>query len=138
MVVSPDVEGLVRATKMADILRCNLAIIHKKRKEHNICDMGDIIGEVGGKNYLLLDDIVDTGNTLCKAAGLLKEQGAKSIKALVTHAVLSNDVKQKLAAAPIDKTLTTNTIPQEFSEENFKVMNITPLIRQAIKTLMKI
>jgi hypoxanthine phosphoribosyltransferase len=91
VIVSPDVGGVVRARHIAQVLGCGLAIVDKRREKPGQSEVMNIIGEVSGKNCILVDDIIDTGETLCKAAALLKQNGAKSLIACVTHAVFSSD-----------------------------------------------
>lgn len=136
IVVSPDIGGLVRARKLADSIHSDLAVIHKTRTTHNTCEMHTIIGDVAGKNCILVDDIVDTGATLCQAAALLKMHQAKSVNIMVTHAVLSHDAQDNLCAAPIDTLVTTNSIPQVFNNTRFQVLDVAPILSQAIRKLM--
>ncbi|ETZ04905.1 MULTISPECIES: ribose-phosphate diphosphokinase [Holospora] len=137
-VVSPDIGGLVRAQKMAEILNAELAIINKTRNGYNSCEMNTIIGEVSDKNCVIIDDIIDTGETICKAAFLLKQHKARSIRVIASHAVLSNHAKQKLTKAPIDLVLTTNSIPQELNQQFFKILNIVPILAETVKMLMRL
>jgi ribose-phosphate pyrophosphokinase len=136
LVVSPDIGGLVRAQRFADTLQSELAVIHKTRKTHNACEMHTVIGGVAGKNCILVDDIVDTGATLCQAAVLLKTHKAKSVNIMVTHAVLSSNAQDKLCAAPIDSFVTTNSIPQMLDLKRFQVLDVAPILSQAIRKLM--
>jgi ribose-phosphate pyrophosphokinase len=138
IVVSPDIGGLIRARKLADTWSADLAIINKIRNSHNVCDMNTIIGEVSGRNCVIIDDIIDTAGTICKAATLLKQHGARSIKVVASHAVLSNGAKQRIIEAPIDSVLTTNSIPQDLSHDKFEVLSVIPLIAETITTLMRL
>ncbi len=138
VVVSPDIGGLIRARKLADILSADLAIINKIRNNHNSCEMNTIIGDVSGRNCVIIDDIIDTGGTICKAASLLKQHGASSIRVVATHAVFSSDAKQKLIESPVDSILTTNSIPQDLSHHKFEVIDVAPIIAETIKTLMRL
>ena len=122
--------------KLADTLSADLAIINKTRNGHNSCEMNTIIGEVSGRNCLIIDDIIDTGGTICKAASLLQKNGAKSIQVVASHGVLSNNAMQKLIEAPIDSILITNSIPQNLNQSKFEVVDIVPVIARTIKTLM--
>lgn len=88
-VVSPDIGGVIRARAFAKQLSCDLAIIDKRRPKPNVSEVMHLIGEVEGRHCVIMDDIIDTGGTLCKAAEVLKERGAKSVTAYCTHPVLS-------------------------------------------------
>jgi ribose-phosphate pyrophosphokinase len=138
VIVSPDIGGLIRARKLADTLSADLAIINKTRNGHNSCEMNTIIGDIFARNCVIIDDIIDTGGTICKAASLLKQHGASSIMVVATHAVLSSDAKQKLIRAPVDSILTTNSIPKNLNHSQFEVLDIVPIIAETIKTLMRL
>jgi ribose-phosphate pyrophosphokinase len=111
VVVSPDVGGVVRARQMAKRLECDLAIIDKRRPKANVAKVMNIIGEVEGRTCVIMDDMVDTANTLCEAARALKEQGAESVMAYCTHAVLSGNAVERIANSALDKLVVTDTIP---------------------------
>lgn len=132
VVVSPDVGGFIRAKRLSESLDADLATINKSRSKHNKCQMDSVIGDVAGKNCLIVDDIADTGETLCKAATLLKENGAANIDAIVTHPVLSGDAAGKLDKAPLGKIITTNSIPQNSLPPKFIIIDIIPVIARAI------
>lgn len=111
LVVSPDVGGVVRARALAKRLETDLAIIDKRRPRPNVAEVMNIIGEVEGRTCVIMDDIVDTANTLCKAAQALKEQGAKAVMAYCTHPVLSGGAVQRLDASALDELVVVDTIP---------------------------
>jgi len=112
LVVSPDVGGVVRARALAKRLGdADLAIIDKRRPKANVSEVMNIIGDVSGKNCVIVDDLVDTAGTLCKAAGALKDQGAVSVSAYCTHAVLSGNAIKNLNESVLDELVVTNTIP---------------------------
>ncbi|THF63797.1 ribose-phosphate pyrophosphokinase [Pseudothauera nasutitermitis] len=111
MVVSPDVGGVVRARAFAKRLECDLAIIDKRRPKANVSEVMNIIGEVEGRTCVIMDDIVDTAGTLCKAASALKEHGAKRVLAYCTHAVLSGAAVSRISESELDELLVTDTIP---------------------------
>ena len=110
IVVSPDVGGVVRARALAKRLDSDLAIIDKRRPKANVSEVMNIIGEVDGRTCVIMDDMVDTAGTLCKAAEVLKERGAKKVFAYCTHAVLSGTAVQKITASVIDELVVTDTI----------------------------
>jgi len=110
IVVSPDVGGVVRARALAKRLDSELAIIDKRRPKANVSEVMNIIGDVDGRTCVIMDDMVDTAGTLCKAAEVLKERGAERVVAYCTHAVLSGNAVQKISASPLDELVVTDTI----------------------------
>ena len=111
LVVSPDVGGVVRARALAKQLNCDLAIIDKRRPKANVAEVMNIIGEVDGRNCVIMDDMIDTGGTLCKAAQVLKERGAQRVFAYCTHPVLSGGAAARIAASALDEVVVCDTIP---------------------------
>jgi ribose-phosphate pyrophosphokinase len=111
LVVSPDVGGVVRARAIAKRLDSDLAIIDKRRPKANVTEVMNIIGDVEGRSCVIMDDIVDTANTLCKAATALKEHGAKKVVAYCTHPVLSGGAVARISASDMDEIVVTDTIP---------------------------
>ncbi len=111
MVVSPDVGGVVRARALAKQLECDLAIIDKRRPKANVSEVMNIIGDVKGRTCLIMDDMVDTAGTLCKAASALKSNGAKRVLAYCTHAVLSGSAISRITESDLDELVVTDTIP---------------------------
>ncbi len=110
-VVSPDVGGVVRARVVAKQLDAELAIIDKRRPQANVAEVMNIIGDVAGQHCVIVDDMVDTAGTLCKAAAALKEKGAVSVRAYCTHAVLSGPAIENIKNSPIDELVVTDSIP---------------------------
>ncbi|TVQ78997.1 MAG: ribose-phosphate pyrophosphokinase [Phycisphaeraceae bacterium] len=111
VVVSPDVGNVKIAQSYADRLGADLAIVYKKRHSGTVVDAETIIGTVKGRNVLMVDDMISTGGTICEAATLVREHGAKRIIVAATHAVMAGEAVQRLSAAPIDEIVITNTIP---------------------------
>ena len=111
LVVSPDVGGVVRARAFAKRMECDLAIIDKRRPKANVSEVMNIIGEVEGRTCVIMDDIVDTAGTLCKAAAALKEHGAKRVLSYCTHAVLSGSAVSRIDNSELDELVVTDTIP---------------------------
>ena len=111
VVVSPDVGGVVRARAAAKQLNSDLAIIDKRRPKANVAKVMNIIGDVAGRTCVIMDDMVDTGNTLCEAAVALKEQGAVKVVAYATHPVLSGGAAERIGNSALDEVVVTNTIP---------------------------
>ncbi|MDO8892549.1 MAG: ribose-phosphate pyrophosphokinase [Sulfurimicrobium sp.] len=111
MVVSPDVGGVVRARALAKRLESDLAIIDKRRPKPNVAKVMHIIGDVSGRTCILMDDLVDTANTLCEAASALKEHGAERVLAYCTHPVLSGSAVERVMNSHLDELVVTDTIP---------------------------
>lgn len=111
VIVSPDVGGVVRARAAAKYIGADLAIIDKRRPKPNVAKVMNIIGEVAGHTCVIMDDMVDTANTLCEAASALKEQGAKKVVAYATHPILSGNAVERIAMSELDELVVTNTIP---------------------------
>ncbi len=111
IIVSPDVGGVVRARAAAKYIGADLAIIDKRRPKANVAKVMNIIGEVSGLTCVLMDDMVDTANTLCEAATALKEKGAKKVVAYATHPILSGNAVGRIEASELDELVVTNTIP---------------------------
>jgi ribose-phosphate pyrophosphokinase len=111
IVVSPDVGGVVRARALAKRLESDLAIIDKRRPKANVTEVMNVIGEVKGRTCVIMDDMVDTANTLCKAATALKERGAVKVVAYCTHPVLSGGAVPRIAESDLDELVVTDTIP---------------------------
>jgi ribose-phosphate pyrophosphokinase len=124
VVVSPDVGGVVRARALAKQLGCDLAIIDKRRPKANVSEVMHVIGEIDGRNCVIMDDMIDTAGTLVKAAEVLKERGAKSVYAYCTHAVFSGPAIERIKASHLDEVVITNTIPLA------EIAKGTPKIRQ--------
>jgi ribose-phosphate pyrophosphokinase len=111
IVVSPDIGGVVRARALAKQLSCDLAIIDKRRSAANVSEVMHVIGEIEGRNCVIMDDMIDTAGTLVKAAEVLKERGAKSVYAYCTHAVFSGPAIERIKASALDEVVICNTIP---------------------------
>ena len=117
VVVSPDHGGTTRARRLADALGVPLAIVDKRRPRPNVCEANNVIGDVNGKDVIVVDDMCDTGGTLVAGCELLKEKGAKDIYVAVTHAVFSGKAADNIQNSPIKEMVVTNTIPLS---EDFK------------------
>ena len=132
VVVSPDVGGVTRARNLAAKLGAPLAIIDKRRPAHNVSEIMNVIGEVEGKSVILIDDIIDTAGTVCNAADVMMEQGAREVFVCCTHPVFSGPAMERLAKAPIQEIIVTNTIPLREKLPNLTVLSIAPLIGEAV------
>jgi ribose-phosphate pyrophosphokinase len=140
MVVSPDVGGVVRARALAKRINAPLAIVDKRRERAGESEVMNIIGDVHGRNCILVDDIVDSGGTLCNAADALLQSGAKDVRAYITHGVLSGGAVARISSSRLKELVITDTIlPTEAVRvaSNIRVITIAPLIGEAIARTAK-
>lgn len=138
VIVSPDVGGVVRARAVAKRLDADLAIIDKRRERAGVSEVMNIIGEVEGRDCVLLDDIVDSAGTLCNAGVALSEAGAKSVRAYVTHGVLSGGAVARVSASPLVELVTTDSIMATEAvrvSSNIRQLSIAPLMAEAISRI---
>ncbi len=138
VVVSPDIGGVVRARALAKQLEADLAIIDKRRPRANVSEVMNIIGEVDGRTCIIMDDMVDTAGTLCKAAAALKERGAGAVYAYCTHPVLSGSAIERITESELDELVVTDTIP--LSEQAANCPKIRQLSTAALlgETILRI
>jgi ribose-phosphate pyrophosphokinase len=137
-VVAPDTGGAERARAYAKRLNADLALCDKRREKANVAEVMNVVGDVRGRNCLIVDDMCDTGGSLTKVAKALKDAGADSIHACFTHAVLSGRACEQLTKSDIEQVVTTNTIPFNGSEnelDNIEVLSIAPLLAKAIRSI---
>jgi ribose-phosphate pyrophosphokinase len=135
VVVSPDVGGVVRARSIAKRLNADLAIIDKRREKAGVSEVMNIIGDVSGRGCILVDDIVDSAGTLCNAAEALIKAGAKSVKAYVTHGVLSGGAVERVSKSPLEKLVITDSIiatPEVSTSGKVEQLSIAPLLAEAM------
>ena len=139
VVVSPDVGGVVRARSAAKRINdSDLAIIDKRRPAPNMVKIMNVIGDVEGRTCILIDDMVDTAGTLCQAASILKERGAKKVVAYATHAILSGPAIDNINNSELDELVTTNTIPLTEAAvkcDRIRVVSIAPKLAEVIKRI---
>ncbi len=138
VVVSPDVGGVVRARAMAKQLETELAIIDKRRPRQNEAKVMHIIGEVEGRSCIMIDDMVDTANTLCEAAEALKDRGAVKVVATCTHPVLSGGAIKRIAESALDELLVTNSIPLSEEAQNCAMitqLSVAELLAESIRRI---
>ena len=133
IVASPDIGGVARARSLAKQLNLDLAIIDKRREKANESEVMNVIGDVNGKDVILIDDMVDTAGTLIKAAAAFKERGATSVTAFCTHPVLSGPAYERIATGAIDELVVTDTIPLKEQNEHIKVISVAPLFAEVIR-----
>ena len=138
VIVSPDVGGVVRARSVAKRLEADLAIIDKRREKAGVSEVMNIIGDVDGRDCVLLDDIVDSGGTLCNAAVALMDKGAKSVHAYLTHGVLSGSAVARIEASPMHSLVMTDSIQATEAvrnARNIRQISIAPLMAEAIRRI---
>jgi ribose-phosphate pyrophosphokinase len=138
IVVSPDVGGVVRARALAKRLESDLAIIDKRRPKPNVAKVMNIIGDVAGRTCIIMDDMVDTANTLCEAANALKEKGAERVIAYCTHGVLSGPAIGRLEKSAIDELVVTDTIPLNEEARNCKRIRQLSVAELMAETMRRI
>ena len=141
IVVSPDVGGVVRARALAKQLNCDLAIIDKRRPKPNVSEVMHVIGDIDGRNCVIMDDMIDTAGTLVKAAEVLKERGAKKVYAYCTHPIFSGPAIERITKGDaLDEVVVTNTIPlTDVAQACQKIRQLTvaPLIAETIQRIAK-
>jgi len=138
MVVSPDVGGVVRARAVAKRLECELAIIDKRRPKPNVAKVMNIIGDVKDRTCMIMDDMVDTANTLCEAANALKANGAKRVIAYCTHAVLSGSAVERVNNSALDELVVTDTIPlrdDACASSRIRQLSVANLMAETIRRI---
>jgi ribose-phosphate pyrophosphokinase len=141
IVVSPDVGGVVRARALAKQLNTDLAIIDKRRPKANVSEVMHVIGEIEGRNCVIMDDMIDTAGTLVKAAEVLKERGAKNVYAYCTHPIFSGPAIDRLSSGnALDEVVVTNTIPltdRARACTKIRQLSVAPLIAETIQRIAK-
>ncbi len=138
VIISPDVGGLVRARDVAKRVGADLAIVDKRRPRAGVSEVMNIIGDIAGKNCIIVDDIVDSGGTLCNAAEALIDKGAKSVSAHITHGVLSANAHQKIANSKLKNLVITNSIEprkETLEVKNIRIINMANLLGEAIRNI---
>ena len=137
VVVSPDLGGVTRARKFANRLNLPIAIIEKRRPKPNVSEVMNIIGDIDGKNCILIDDIIDTAGTICKAAEALRKNGAKKVYGCASHGVLSGEAFNRLENSIMEKFVISNTIevPEEKLGKVLEVVNVAPIFASAIRRI---
>jgi ribose-phosphate pyrophosphokinase len=136
VVVTPDVGGTKMARAYAKRLNAGLAIVDKRRVSGSEIKVEHVIGDVEGRNVVIVDDMISTGGSISEAARILRESGAQKIFMAVSHAVLCGPAVQRLEAAPVDRILVTDTIPQgDSSPKQLQVVSVAPLLAQAIRNI---
>ena len=132
-IASPDMGGSKRAYAYSKYLSSDVVICYKQREKANIISHMELIGNVEGKNVILVDDMVDTAGTLTKAADLMKERGAISVRAICTHALLSGNAYEKIEKSQLEELIVTDSIPPKVSHPKVKVLSCAPLFAEVMK-----
>jgi ribose-phosphate pyrophosphokinase len=133
VMATPDVGGTRRANAYAKALNVDLAICYKQRKVANVVDSMTVIGDVGGKDVVLVDDIIDTGGTLCKAAEMMIAHGAKSVRACITHPLLSGNAHENIRNSSLSELIVTDTIPLREENHKITVVSVAELFADVIR-----
>ncbi|MCP4884152.1 MAG: ribose-phosphate pyrophosphokinase [Flavobacteriales bacterium] len=132
-IASPDMGGSKRAYAYSKYLKCEVVICYKQRKKANVIDTMEVIGNVEGRNIILVDDMVDTAGTLTKAANIMMERGALSVRALTTHAILSGPAYERIESSDLQELIVTDTIPLKKESSKIKVVSCAPLFADVMK-----
>ncbi len=135
MIVSPDMGGVMRARAFAKGLGTEMAIVDKRRPKANEAEVMNIIGDINGKNCIIVDDMIDTAKTLCKAAEALKNRGAKQVYAYATHAVFSGDAIERIENSIIDEVIVSDTIPLSQPSSKIRICSIAELVAETIRRI---
>ena len=136
VMVSPDAGGVERTRTYAKYLNCPIAIVDKRRQEHNVAEVENLIGDVKGKTAILVDDMIDTAGTICAAANLLMREGAKEVLACAAHPVFSGPALERLEHSVLSEVIVTNTIPlKQTAPRKIVQLNIATLLGEAIKRI---
>lgn len=137
VIVSPDLGGVSRARNFASILDLPIAIIEKRRPKANVAEVMNIIGDIQGKNVVIVDDIIDTAGTITKAAQVLKDFGAKTVYACATHAVLSGPAIERINSSVIEKFIVSDTIPTDEATrgDKIEVVSVAPIFAEAMRRI---
>ena len=133
--VSPDAGGVVRARKFAEMFYGDVAIVDKRRPKAGVAEVMNLIGEVKGKHAILEDDIVDSGGTLCNAAKAIMDAGALSVRAYITHGVLSNGANKKIDSSILDELVISDSIPMQNSSKKIRQVTVAELFGEAMRRI---
>lgn len=135
-VAAPDIGGSKRANSYAKYLGCEMAMLYKQRSQANQIDYMTLIGDVTGKDIIMIDDMIDTAGTLTKAADIMMDNGAKSVRAFCTHPVLSGPAYERIEKSKLTELVVTDTIPLQQQSDKIKVLSVSDLFADVIKKLL--
>jgi ribose-phosphate pyrophosphokinase len=138
VLVAPDVGRAKMARAYARLLNAELAVVDKRRPEANVAEVMHVIGSVKGRNAVIVDDMIDTGGTLCEAARALRSRGVEKVYAFCTHAVLSGSARERIEASPLSEVIVTDTIPLDAETKKtnkIRVVSVAPLVAKAIRCI---
>jgi len=133
VIASPDMGGAKRANAYAKFLKTSMVVTHKSREKANVVGDMTVIGDVEGKNVIILDDMIDTAGTITKAADIMVSKGALSVRAIVTHAVLSGPAYERIEASALKEVIVTDSIPLKRKSEKIKVLSVADIFADVIK-----
>ena len=133
VIASPDMGGSKRAYAYSKYLKCDVVICYKQREKANIISTMELIGDVTGKNVVLVDDMIDTAGTLAKAASLMMEKGALSVRAIASHAILSGDAHNRIKNSKLEELVVTDTIPLKKENSKIKIVSCAPLFAKVMR-----
>ena len=133
--VSPDAGGVVRARKFAEMFYADVAIVDKRRPKAGVAEVMNLIGEVKDKHAILVDDIVDSGGTLCNAAKAIMDQGALSVRAYITHGVLSNGATKKVDSSVLEELVISDSIPMQNTSKKIRQVTVAELFGEAMRRI---
>jgi ribose-phosphate pyrophosphokinase len=136
IMAAPDTGGTKRANAYAKFLNCDLAICYKQRKVANHIESMTVIGDVEGKDVVLVDDLIDTAGTLTKSAEMMLEHGAKTVRALITHPVLSGPAYERINNSKLTELVVTDTIPLKEKSDKIKVLSVADLFANTMRSIV--
>lgn len=136
-IAAPDVGGSKRANSYSKHLNCDMVICYKQRAKANVVGSMTVIGDVEGKDIVLIDDLVDTGGTLAKAANMMMERGANSVRAICTHGVLSGDAYENIEKSALQELIITDTIPLKKESKKIKVLSVADLFADVFHSVIE-
>ncbi len=134
-IAAPDMGGSKRANAYAKHLKCDIVICYKQRTKANVVDHMTAIGEIEGRDIVLMDDMVDTGGTLCKAADMMMERGASSVRAMCTHGILSGKAYENIENSKLTELIVTDTVPLRQTSPKIKVISVADLFAKVISSV---
>ena len=135
IIASPDIGGVARARYFANQLGLDLVIVDKRRERANVSEVMNIIGDVSGKDVILIDDMIDTAGTMCKAAATRKDRGASSVMAVGTHAVLSGEAYKRIEESVLDEVVLSDSIPLREKCDKIKILSVAPLFAEVVRRI---